>query len=446
MGREIYKARWVLPVDSAPIDGGRVVVEDGLIIDLLPAGPSLMGERDFGDAILMPGFVNAHTHVEYTALRGFLEDVPFFPWVRALTMSKALIDDEGWLVSTRLGAMESISGGVTTIGDNTDAGLTARIAAETGMRAVVFQEIFGIDDREPVDPIVAALKAKIEARREFESRRVSLGVSPHALYTVRPALFEVLAADPVLSTMPWSIHIAESPAESELTEFGAGPFAEMYERRGISWKSPMSTPTKYASTMGALRSNSLAIHCVHQTPEDIELALAAGTSIVHCPKSNGKLGAGWAPLAEWLAAGVNVAIGTDSAVSNNTLDMFEEMRFAVLGQRARRRAVEVVTARDVVRMATIGGARALGLDAVVGSLTVGKRADMIAVDLDRPHSTPASDPYAALVYASRADDVVFTMVDGEVLFEIGHFTTVDAGSTPAAARELRRQLEENRNG
>ena len=139
--------------------------------------------------------------------------------------------------------------------------------------------------------------------------------------------------------------------------------------------------------------------------------------------------------------GINVALGTDSAVSNNTLDMFEEMRFAVLGQRARREAVAGVTARDAVTMATLNGARALGLGAVTGSLTVGKRADMVAVDVGRRHSTPSSDPYAALVYSSRADDVVFTMVDGEVLFDDGRFSSIDEASTLAGARELRRDLE-----
>lgn len=444
--KSIYKARWVLPVDGEPIDDGRIVVEDGVIAGVLPAGPAHDGEVDFGDAILMPGFVNAHTHLEYTVQRGFLEDIPFFPWVRALTMSKALIDQGGWLLSARLGAMESIAGGVTTIGDNTDAGVTARIAVKTGLRAVVFQEVFGIDDREPVEPIVEALREKIGGLRQHESNRVSIGVSPHAIYTVRPALFDALGSDSAISSLPWSVHIAESPAESELTMHGTGPFAEMYGRRGITWQTPRSTPTAHASRMGALTPSTLAVHCVHQDANDIDLVHASGASIVHCPKSNGKLGDGWAPLAEWLASGVKVALGTDSAVSNNTLDMFEEMRFAVLGQRARRSLVEGVTARDIVRIATLGGAEALGLADVTGSLTVGKRADLIAVDLGRAHSTPASDPYSALVYSSRADDVVMTMVDGEVLYLSGEWRTIDASSTLAEARELRRTLEKNRIG
>lgn len=440
----IFKARWVLPVDRTPIEGGRVLVDDGIIVDVLDAGDALDGERDFGDAILMPGFVNAHTHLEYTAQRGFLEDIDFFPWVRALTMSKAHFDREGWLTSARLGAMESIAAGITTVGDNTDAGVTAQIAAETGLRAVVFQELFGIDDREPVEPIVEGLRSKLVDLRRYVSGRIKIAVSPHALYTVRPALFDALNADAKLSALPWSIHIAESPAESELTERGSGPFAEMYARRGISWSSPGCTPTAFAGRMGALRPGSLAIHCVHQLADDIEIVRSGGASIVHCPKSNGKLGAGVAPLVEWLEAGIPVALGTDSAVSNNTLDMFDEMRFAVLGQRTHRRTVEGVTAADIVRIATLGGAKALGIDSVTGSLTPGKRADIIAVDLSSPHATPASNPYAALVYASRADDVLMTMCDGEVLYDRGGFHTLDAGGTLRAARDLRRELESKR--
>jgi 5-methylthioadenosine/S-adenosylhomocysteine deaminase len=361
-------------------------------------------------------------------------------------MSKAHFDRNDWLVSARLGAIESIAAGVTTIGDNTDAGVTAQVAAETGLRAVIYQEVFGIDDRESVEPIVEELRRKIGDLRKFESDRIQIGVSPHALYTVRPALFAALAADPELSSLPWSIHIAESAAESELTEQGTGAFAEMYARRGINWQSPRTSPTAYAQSMGALRPTGLAVHCVHQSPEDIDIVKRSGAAVVHCPKSNGKLAAGCAPLAEWLTAGVPIALGTDSAVSNNTLDMFEEMRFAVLGQRARTEKVEAVTARDIVRIATLGGAEALGLSSMTGSLMLGKRADIIAVDLSGPHSTPSTDPYAALVYASRANDVMMTMCGGRILYDRGQWPTVDADLVMRSARVLRENLEKKRNG
>jgi len=437
----VYTARWVLPIDGVPLEHGEVVIEDGVIAAVRPCRTPANQRRDFGEAVLMPGLVNAHSHLEYTALRGFLEDVPFFPWIRALTAAKAALTADDWLWSARLGAVESIAAGTTTLGDNTDAGVTMRVLAESGLRGVVYQELFGIDDREPVGPILDSLRAKVAVHRRLASDRVLVGVSPHALYTIRPALFTAINAYAAEEGLPTSIHIAESPSESALTERGEGPFAEMYARRGITWEAPKTTPTRYVAELGALGPTTLAVHCVHQTQADILLLAASGAAVIHCPKSNAKLGAGVAPLAAWLRTpGLHLGLGTDSAVSNNALDLFEEMRFALLLQRAVRQEVEVVTARDVVRMATLGGAEALGLAHQTGSLTPGKRADMIAVRLDRPHAVPATDPYAALVYTARADDVLCTLCDGEVLYDSGAWPTLDAVAIIDGARAARAKL------
>ena len=441
MAVTVYTARWVLPIDGVPLEHGEVVIEDGVIAAVRPCRTPANQRRDFGEAVLMPGLVNAHSHLEYTALRGFLEDVPFFPWIRALTAAKAALTADDWLRSARLGAVESIAAGTTTLGDNTDAGVTMRVLAESGLRGVVYQELFGIDDREPVGPILDSLRAKVAVHRRLASDRVLVGVSPHALYTIRPALFTAINAYVAEEGLPTSIHIAESPSESALTERGEGPFAEMYARRGITWEAPKTTPTRYVADLGALGPTTLAVHCVHQTQADISLLAASGAAVIHCPKSNAKLGAGVAPLAAWLRTpGLHLGLGTDSAVSNNALDLFEEMRFALLLQRAVRQEVEVVTARDVVRMATLGGAEALGLAHQTGSLTPGKRADMIAVRLDRPHAVPATDPYAALVYTARADDVLCTLCDGEVLYDSGAWPTLDAVAIIDGARAARAKL------
>lgn len=437
----VYSARWVLPVDAAPIADGEVVVENGLIASVRSARTPANERRDFGEAVLMPGLVNAHSHLEYTALRGFLEDVPFFPWIRALTAAKAALMADDWLWSARLGALECLAAGITTVGDNTDAGVTMRVLAESGLRGIVYQELFGIDDREPVAPIVDALRTKVEAHQRLASDRVQVGVSPHALYTIRPALFAAINAYVASEGLPTSIHIAESASESALTERGEGAFAEMYARRGLTWQVPRTTPTRYAADMGALGPQVLAVHCVHQTGEDIALLASTGAAVIHCPKSNAKLGAGIAPLAAWLRTpGLRLGLGTDSAVSNNALDLFEEMRFALLLQRAVREEVEAVTARDVVRLATLGGAEAMGLADHTGSLTPGKWADLIAVRLDRPHAVPATGPYAALVYAARADDVLFTLCDGEILYDNGFWPIFDAPAILAGARQARRKL------
>ena len=367
---QIYAARWVLPIDAPPIDGGEVIVEHGGIMEVRARRTPAAECRDFGEAVLLPGLVNAHSHLEYTVLRGFLEDVPFFPWIRALTAAKTLLSGDDWLWSARLGALECAASGITTLGDNTDAGVTMRVLSESGLRGTVYQELFGIDDREPVKPIIAALQAKIAAHRQYASGRVAVGVSPHALYTIRPELFAAITSYVAAEQLPTSIHIAESPAESALTELGTGPFAEMYARRGITWQAPHTTPTAYAAALGALGPFALAVHCIPQTESDIRLVAETNSAIIHCPKSNSKLGAGIAPLTAWLKTdGLRVGLGTDSAVSNNTHDLWEEMRFAVLLQRAKLQDAEAVTARDVLRLATLGGAEAMGLSAQIGSLT-----------------------------------------------------------------------------
>jgi cytosine/adenosine deaminase-related metal-dependent hydrolase len=441
MTQTIYAARWVLPIDAPPLENGEVVIENDLIAAVRPRRTPAAQCRDFGEAVLLPGLVNAHSHLEYTALRGFLEDVPFFPWIRALTAAKASLSAEDWLWSARLGALECAASGITTLGDNTDVGVTMQVLSESGLRGIVYQEVFGIDDREPIGPIMDALQAKIAAHQFLSTHRVRVGVSPHALYTVRPELFEAINSYVHAETLPTSIHIAESASESALTERGEGPFAEMYARRGIIWDCPHLTPTLYAKKLGALGPNTLAVHCIHQTDDDIQLIANSNSAIIHCPKSNAKLGAGIAPLSRWLRTEpLRVGLGTDSAVSNNSHDLWEEMRFALLLQRAHLEEVEAVTARDMVYLATLGGAGAMGLSAQIGSLTPGKCADLIAVRLDQPHTVPATDPYTALVYSARASDVLFTLCNGETLYDHGAWRTLDSAAIVSGARIARAKL------
>lgn len=438
MSIQIYTANWVLPVDKPPIPNGEVVVEDGIIQEVRPQKSPESDREELGDAILMPGLINAHSHIEYTALRGQIEDIPFFPWIRALMASKTRLDRLDWLWSGRLAALELIAGGITTIGDNADAGISAQVAQECGLRATVYQELFGIDNSETVYEIITRLDDKLLTNSRFESDRVRLGISPHAPYTIRPELFKVIAEYLSDTNLGTSIHVAETDAETDLIQSGSGPFAEMFQKRGIEWSIPGVSPTRYIYDMQALTTSTLAVHCVHQSREDIELIASTGASIVHCPKSNGKLGAGIAPLAEWLKTdGLCVALGTDSAVSNNGLDLFEEMRFALLSQRAATRSVECVTAKQIVHMATLGGAQAMGISDHTGSLTPGKKADLIAVRLDSPHSTPATDPYAAIAYTSRAADVCLTICDGVLLYSDGDWTTLNKDSILAESRKVR---------
>ena len=426
-----FRARWVLPISSPPIENGEVVVEGDRIVAVRPAVSSTRADvQDFGDAILMPGLVNVHTHLDYTLMRGLLEDIPFFPWIRELTARKAGLTSADWIASATWGAAEAVAGGVTTIGDCTDSGAAMIGAKRLGLGGIVFQEVFGIDEHRTVPEILDELAAKLEAHRaEAAGTLLSAGISPHAPYTVRPELMRALGRFAGEAQLPLCIHAAESTAESTLFRSGMGPIAEMFRRRSIAWLPPGRSVVEYLAEQGVLSSHTLLVHGVQVSASDRVTMRRTGAAWAHCPKSNAKLGNGVAPLEILFdlphpapsdhdtQPGVRVGLGSDSVVSNNTMDLFEEMRFAVLMQRGARRRIEALSAQTAVEMATLGGAKALGLATEIGSLEAGKRADLCVVGLDDLHSVPAFQPYNALVYAARASDVLFTLIGGKTQYD-----------------------------
>jgi cytosine/adenosine deaminase-related metal-dependent hydrolase len=428
--RQILRARWVLPVASAPIENGEVVVEGDRIVAVRPvADYGRTDVQDFGDAILMPGLVNVHTHLDYTLMRGLLEDIPFFPWIRELNARKAVLTQEDWIASATWGAAEAVAGGVTTLGDCTDSGAALVGAKRLGLGGIVFQEVFGIDLRQSVAEILAELAVKLEAHRIGAfGTRLTVGISPHAPYTVRPELMRALGEYAATAELPLCIHAAESTAEATLFQSGMGPIAEMFQRRQIAWLPPKQSVVAYLEAQGVLSPRTLLVHGVQVSAGDRARMRRTGAAWAHCPKSNAKLGNGVAPLeilsdlpfpetASTGNFGVRVGLGSDSVASNNTMDLFEEMRFAVLMQRGARRRIEALSAGTAVAMATLGGADALGLAAEVGSLEIGKRADLCVVGLDGLHNVPAYSPYNALVYAARASDVLCTLIGGKVQYD-----------------------------
>jgi 5-methylthioadenosine/S-adenosylhomocysteine deaminase len=440
------RARWVVPVDLPPIEDGEVIVEGGVIISV---GKAVSGEpgHDFGLAAILPGFVNSHAHLEYTVMRGLLEDMAFFPWIRTLTALKAHLTLEDWTASATLGAAEMAASGVTTIADASDAGASLAALLASGHRGIVYREVFGIEREPSTESILSVLASRVagmraQAARAGADERVGVGISPHAPYTVRPDLFRALAEFATRERLPQTIHLAESPAETDLIGQGSGPFAEMFRRRGIPWSPPGVSPTAHLDASGALTPGTLVVHTVHVDADDARRLRERGAAVAHCPKSNGKLAAGFAPVRTLLDAGLAVGLGTDSVASNNAADMFEEMRAAVFTARARGTDVQALGARDALRMATLGGAAALGLQRETGSLMRGKRADLCVVRLDGLHVTPTADdnPVAALVYGCRASDVVLTMADGRILYEAGRNVQLDVARLRHAVSDARKRL------
>jgi 5-methylthioadenosine/S-adenosylhomocysteine deaminase len=218
----------------------------------------------------------------------------------------------------------------------------------------------------------------------------------------------------------------------------------MFQRRGIPWSPPGVSPAAYLDTCGALTPGTLVVHAVHVDVDDARLLKERGAAVAHCPKSNGKLAAGFSPVRTLLDAGLPIGLGTDSVASNNAADLFEEMRTAVFTARSRGNDVQALSGRDILRMATLGGAAALGLEKEVGSLTRGKRADVCIVRLDGLHVTPTAEdnPVAALVYGCRASDVVLTMVDGRVIFEAGRNLLLDVSRLRHTVGQARAKLRQ----
>lgn len=426
----ILRARWVLPISSEPIPDGEVVVEEGQIVEVRLRSSLLDSDAlDFGDAILMPALVNGHCHLEYTALRGLNDRTPFFDWIRGLVGLKAKCPPELWLPSALLGAAELIACGVGFVSDNTDAGVSVEALARAGLRGRVHQEVFGIEPTPDDATIVRELTAKLEAHQKALQRyeateRIALGIAPHAIYTVRDSLMRALRQYAREESLPLSIHAAESSEEVALARAGSGSFAEMFARRNITYLHPRTPPIEYLHNAGVLAPDVQLVHANRAEPRELEMMARAGVSVAHCPRSNARLLTGIAPVHAMRRLGIPVVVGTDSVVSAGNLDLWEELRFAALAQRAVSYAA-TPTWRDWVRMLTLDAARVFGLEAHIGSLEVGKRADIIAVRTHRLAYASMPDPYAALVLSARSEDIALTMVDGHILHQDGRHTTLD---------------------
>ncbi len=411
-----WHARWVVPVASPPIADGTVITEDSRIVwvgerRLAPAGGR---DEDLGDAILTPGLVNAHTHLDLTVLRGFLSDLPFFDWVRTLTQAMPTLDDADRFASASLGILEGLLGGVTTFADTAPNDAAFNALRAMGARGICYREVFGPDPKD-AEKNLATLRDQVAAMRERQTKLVRVGVSPHAPYSVSDALYAAVAEYARQERLPVAVHIAEGADESALVVGGGGAFAPFLQGRGIATPTRGTEPLEVIERAALLRRHTLLIHAVRVSDAAIGRIADAGCGVAHCPASNAKLGHGVAPLAAMLRAGVQVGLGSDSMASNDRMDLLEEARLASLAQRATSGRADAVTAQHAFRLATLGGAEALGLDEEIGTLEVGKQADLAAFALP---DGPREDVYDALVFGSRPR-TLRTVVAGRELVRDG---------------------------
>jgi cytosine/adenosine deaminase-related metal-dependent hydrolase len=429
-----YRARWVLPITTPPIQGGVVGVEGERIVYVGDSASAPSGDDvDLGEVALLPGLINAHCHLELTAMRGFLEGLDFNAWINRLWRSKTAVLDHGRMLdSARLGILEGLQAGITTYADTASTSAPFEAMLEAGVRGVAFQEVFGPDPSDAA-PAIAGLRARVTLLQARETPLVRVGISPHAPYTVSDDLFRAVAVYAREAGLPVAVHIAESDVEQSLVTAGAGVFADGLRSRGIEVAARGRTPVDLLSRTGILDERPLLIHCVRLDPADI--TIVAGTSTVaHCPISNAKLGHGVAPLVELLRAGAVVGLGTDSVASNDRMDILDDARAACLAQSARARLPDAIDARTALELATIGGAQALGLGDEVGSLEPGKQADLAAFPISGFGSVPLREPETLIVHGGRREAASFVTVAGRVMVEDGVLRTFD----PAVAARVQR--------
>ncbi|HVG36032.1 MAG TPA: amidohydrolase family protein [Pyrinomonadaceae bacterium] len=447
----LYSARWVLPISAGVIEHGAVAVEGTRIVGVGPRQALLSrfpeaDVNDFNEAAILPGFVNTHSHLELTAMRGFLEDVEndFFAWLKKLTVARLeRMTPDDLYISAAWGAVEAARAGVTCLGDASDtASAPLRALERVGLRGTVYQEGFGPDPKLAQEHF-EKLREKIFKLREYESQRVRLGVSPHSPYTVSAPQLELITEFALAERLPLMMHAAESLAEEQFLRQGSGPFAEGLARRGIEWKAPGVSTIQYLKNLGVLRTKPLLAHCIRVDDADMEAIKETGTSIAHCPKSNAKLGHGRAPFAAFVEHDLKVGLGSDSVASNNTCDMLEEARFAILNSRTtlnQANPERMLDVNDVLFAATLGGARSLGLDDQTGALSEGLDADLTVIALDGAHQIPVYDPAHALVFSSTGRDVLLTVAAGTEVFRAGSVTTIDEAHLRARMSEIRKAV------
>ena len=421
----ILTAKHVLPITSDPIEDGAVVIDGSNIVavgktaDVSKQFPDA-GTDDFGDAAILPGFVNCHSHLEITAMRGALDDVEhdFTAWLIKLSRVRESMSDDEIAEAAYIGALEGAQAGVTCFGDIGRLGHIGLSGLKrAGLRGVVFQETEFSPENRTADNDFKKLIGKFERLATESTDLVCVGLSPHAPYTVSSRLFESIAQFSIIERFPLTIHAAESLAEQELLTDGGGEFVRVYEKYGVDWESPNCTPIEYLNRLGVLAARPLLAHCVTVSARDLEIISDTGSKIAHCPKSNAKFAHGAAPFEAMLDKGVKVGLGSDSVASNNVCDLLEEARFAALISRNRTESRRFISAQEVLRAATLGGAEALGLDDQIGSLEPGKQADIALISLQRPAQRPLNDIHTALVYSSNARDVMATFVAGKQIYK-----------------------------
>ncbi|MDN5364619.1 MAG: 5-methylthioadenosine/S-adenosylhomocysteine deaminase [Eubacteriales bacterium] len=414
--------------ETGILNPGEVAIEGEDIVHVGPSGttpPDFKVEKVLGgeDYLIIPGFVNCHTHIAMTLLRSYADDLPLMTWLEEkIWPVEAKLSGEDVYWGTMLGIVEMIRSGTTAFADMyffMDE--VARAVEESGIRASLSRGLIGVGPN--ADEALAENVSLYENWHNRAGGRITVMFGPHAPYTCPPDYLRKVMAAAEKVGAPIHIHVAETRAEEE-------GIVRDYGKR----------PVRHLADIGLFRLPTLAAHCVHLNEEDMEILRQHDVRVAHNPQSNLKLASGIAPVPALLQKGVTVGLGTDGASSNNNLDMLEEVRTAALLHKGTSGDPTVLPAEEALAMATREGAKALFIDDRVGTIAAGKKADLVLVNTRRCRFYPHHDPVANLVYAATAQDIDTVMVNGRILMEKGELTTIDEEKVLAMAEKCARRL------
>ena len=397
----------ILTMENDEIFKGSILIENDKIIGIRDneyCGDYIIDGRD---SLIMPGLINSHTHIAMSLLRNYADDLPFWPWLteKILPAEKNLTKESVYWGSM-LSIAEMISSGTTTFCDMyffTEE--TIKAVNETGIRANISRGLVSGDDSDK------KLENGINLFKEFNkssNERLHIDLGPHAPYSCNGEYLKLIGEKARELKSGVHIHLSESEKEVE----------ESIKKHG-------KTPIKHVNDLGLLENHVIAAHCVHVTDEDIDIMSKKDFNVVNNPSSNLKLANGFAPIVKMSRKGINIALGTDGPSSNNNQDMFEEMHIAAILNKSIEKDSTVLPAFEVLQMATINGAKALGIENLVGTLEIGKKADIILIDLKKPNIYPPNNLISALVYSVNSSDVKTVIVDGKIIFENYKFKKID---------------------
>lgn len=372
--------------------------------------------------VILPGLINAHSHLAMTLFRGFVEDLVLQQWLeRVWKYEFSVLDDKAVKAGSKLALVEMIKNGITCAHDMYwHFEQTMEVAEEFGFRLLSGPPITGLGDQ-AFDEMFAQARKTLAWLDSLEF--VYPIIQAHSTYTTTPKMMHTVREFKEEYGITFTTHASENQAEVETV-------LEQYQQ----------TPIHLLASYDLLDESTLLAHCVILDDEEIELLAETGTHVVHCPESNLKIGSGIAPIAAMLEKGINVCIGTDGAASNNDLDILGELRTAALLQKGSNRNPELLTTKQALEMGTINGAKAYRLENDLGSLEKGKKADLVIINFDKPHLTPVHNPAANLIYSSGKSDVETVFINGKLQLENGQLTVIDEEQIMAEVRAISKRF------